>query len=131
MRVSASEPTQSHSSDQLAGICNQLCNNLALSMSIFNRKPRSKTSWDHFPHICPEVSTLTVLGLSPKSISQGNGGCNEAVVTILGSRYCKEPALMHMLRVLFFAEAHFQFRLVAQHIPGTCNALADHCLETS
>ena len=51
---------------------------------------------------------------------------NEAIVTVLGSRYCKEPTLMHMLRVLFFAEAHFQFRLVAQHIPGTCNALADH-----
>ena len=51
---------------------------------------------------------------------------NEAVVTILGSRYCKEPTLMHMLRVLFFAEAHYQFRLVAQHIPGTCNTLADH-----
>ena len=26
---------------------------------------------------------------------------NEAVVTILGSQYCKEPKLMHMLRVLF------------------------------
>ena len=51
---------------------------------------------------------------------------NEAVVAILGSQYCKEPTLMHMLRVLFFAEAHYQFRLVAQHIPGTRNTLADH-----
>ena len=51
---------------------------------------------------------------------------NEAVVAILSSRYCKEPRLMHMLRVLFFAEAHYQFRLLAQHVPGTRNILADH-----
>ena len=51
---------------------------------------------------------------------------NEAVVAILSSRYCKEPRLMHMLRVLFFAEAHYQFRLLAQHVPGACNILADH-----
>ena len=51
---------------------------------------------------------------------------NETVVTILGSWYYKEPTLMHMLRVLFLAETHYQFRLVAHHIPGTCNTLADH-----
>ena len=48
---------------------------------------------------------------------------NETVVTLLGSRYSREPHLMHML---FVAEAHYQFKLSAQHIPGTRNTLADH-----
>ena len=51
---------------------------------------------------------------------------NEAVVAVLCSRYCKEPRLMHMLRVLFFAEAYYQFRLLAQHVPGASNTLANH-----
>ena len=51
---------------------------------------------------------------------------NEAVVTVLGSWYSREPHLMHMLRVLFFTEAHFQFKMSAQHIPGICYTLADH-----
>ena len=51
---------------------------------------------------------------------------NEAVVAVLCSRYCKEPCLMHMLRVLFFAEAYYQFRLLPQHVPGASNTLADH-----
>ena len=51
---------------------------------------------------------------------------NEAGVTILNSRYCKEPHLMHMLHILFFAEACYQFRWLAQHLLGTCNTLADH-----
>ena len=33
---------------------------------------------------------------------------------------------MHMLQVLFFAEAYYQFRLFAQHVPGISNTLADH-----
>ena len=36
---------------------------------------------------------------------------NEAIVAILTSRFCKKPHLMHMLQVLFFAEAHYQFKL--------------------
>ena len=51
---------------------------------------------------------------------------NEAGVTILNSRYCKEPHLMHMLHILFLAEARYQFRWLAQHLLGTCNTLADH-----
>jgi len=51
---------------------------------------------------------------------------NEAVVVVLGRRYSKEPHLMHMLWVLFFAEVHYQFKLSAQHILGICNTLADH-----
>lgn len=51
---------------------------------------------------------------------------NEAVVSILNSRYSRDPHLMHMLRILFFVEARFQFKLVAAHIPGMLNTLADY-----
>ena len=33
--------------------------------------------------------------------------------------------LMHLLRVLFFCEAHFGFKHVADHIPGKENKVAD------
>ena len=51
---------------------------------------------------------------------------NEAVVVILNSRCSKDPHLMHMLRTLFFIEAHYQFKITAKHIPGTLNTWADH-----
>ena len=37
---------------------------------------------------------------------------NEAVVTVLGSRYSREPHLMHVLRVLFFADWYVLFVVV-------------------
>ena len=51
---------------------------------------------------------------------------NEAVVAVLKSKYSKESHLMHMLRILFFVEAHWQFNLSASHVPGKWNHLADH-----
>ena len=50
---------------------------------------------------------------------------NKAVVFVLNKRYSKDPHLAHMLRTLFFVEAHFQLQLKAQHIPGSHNTLAD------
>ena len=50
---------------------------------------------------------------------------NQAVVHALTSRSCRDPNLMHLLRTLFFFEAHFHFSLQADHIPGTDNSLAD------
>ena len=41
---------------------------------------------------------------------------NQAVVSILRSRTCKQPVLMHMLRCLFFVEAAYDFKLVAMHL---------------
>ena len=53
-------------------------------------------------------------------------GCdNEAVVHVLGKRSCKDECLMHLLRCLFFIEAHFGFSISAVHIPGRHNQLAD------
>ena len=50
---------------------------------------------------------------------------NTAAVTILNSGYSKEGQIMHLVRCLFFIMAHFQFSLVARHIPGSQNTLAD------
>ena len=50
---------------------------------------------------------------------------NQAVVQALNSGSCQEAHLMHLLRTLFFFEAHFGFEHVAQHIPGRKNRGAD------
>ena len=51
---------------------------------------------------------------------------NEAVVAIIQSRYSRDDDLMHLLRCLFFIEASSGFNLIAQHIPGSNNTLADN-----
>lgn len=50
---------------------------------------------------------------------------NMAVVSVLKSRYASDRRLMHLLRLLFFLESHFHFYVVAQHLPGRHNSLAD------
>ena len=50
---------------------------------------------------------------------------NQAVVSVLTSRSCRDKDLMHLLHCLFFFEAEFQFNMVAAHIPGKFNVLAD------
>ncbi len=43
---------------------------------------------------------------------------NMTVVIALNKRSAKDPRLAHLLRCLFFFEAHFGFEHEAQHIPG-------------
>ena len=50
---------------------------------------------------------------------------NQAVVAALNSRTTRDPQLMHLLRCLFFFEAHFRFEHQAHHLPGKMNKLAD------
>lgn len=50
---------------------------------------------------------------------------NAAVVAVINSRYSRDEQLMHLLRCLFFVEAKFQIQIVAEHIPGHQNVLAD------
>ncbi len=50
---------------------------------------------------------------------------NQAVVAVLKSRYSRDADLMHMLRCLFFFEAHFGFNAGAVHLPGVDNEQAD------
>ena len=50
---------------------------------------------------------------------------NDAVVAIVNSGYSQEPFLRHLLRCIFFISAKFDFTLIAAHIPGQDNTLAD------
>ena len=51
---------------------------------------------------------------------------NQAVVAVVRSRYAANDRLMHLLRVLFFLEAQYNFHLMPKHIAGNHNTLADH-----
>ena len=50
---------------------------------------------------------------------------NLAVVQVLSSRFAKDPGLSHLLRCLFFFEAHFRFEHAVAHIAGSHNRAAD------
>ena len=50
---------------------------------------------------------------------------NEAVVAIIKSRTSRDIELMHMLRCLAFIEAKFSCTIIAVHLPGVNNSLAD------
>ena len=50
---------------------------------------------------------------------------NIAVVHILNTTYSKDAHLMHLIRILVFLAAHFDFWFVAKHIEGRVNSLAD------
>ena len=50
---------------------------------------------------------------------------NMAVVAVINSRTSRDPDLMHQLRCLAFFEAKFSFSVIASHIAGAKNSLAD------
>ena len=50
---------------------------------------------------------------------------NQAAVCTVRSRTCRDQGMMHLIRCLFFFEARFGFELLATHLPGRENILAD------
>ena len=50
---------------------------------------------------------------------------NQAAVFAVMARSCRDKSLMHLQRCLFFFEAHYQFELGAEYLPGVVNTLAD------
>ena len=50
---------------------------------------------------------------------------NQTAVQVIASRSCRDTSMMHLLRCLFFLEAHYQFHIVAVHVPGKDNVWAD------
>ena len=50
---------------------------------------------------------------------------NMAVVAVIKSRASKESEIMHLLRCVAFIEARWEFTLVATHLAGRENTLAD------
>ena len=51
---------------------------------------------------------------------------NEAVVAVITTRSARDKQIVQLLRCLFFFEAHYDCHLVASHITGAANELADH-----
>ena len=49
-----------------------------------------------------------------------------AVVTALNNRSCKNLSVLQMLRILFFIEAYYQFKVVSEHFVGSSNNRADY-----
>ena len=50
---------------------------------------------------------------------------NTAAVAVVNTRTSADSDMMHMLRCLFFIQAKYEFALVAAHIPGVFNDVAD------
>ena len=50
---------------------------------------------------------------------------NQPAVCAVSKRSCRDQDMMHLIRCLFFLEAWFNFELVAGHLPGRENGLAD------
>ena len=50
---------------------------------------------------------------------------NQAVMTVVNTRQAQDPHLVHLVQCLFFFEAHMQLQVVAMHILGRENSLAD------
>lgn len=50
---------------------------------------------------------------------------NQAVVAVMNGGYCKDTAMAHMLRCLFYLEAKYEMRLTSVHVPGLQNGAAD------
>ena len=75
--------------------------------------------------LIPIVIALAVLG---KYWCRRRVTCycdNGAVVAVMRSRCCRDPALMHLLRCMFFFEARFSCKLSVVHISGVLNDRAD------
>ncbi len=50
---------------------------------------------------------------------------NMSVVAAIKGSYCKDSAMVHLLRCLFYLEAKFCFKLTAEHVAGVENGVAD------
>ena len=97
-------------------------------------------SWFHFPwSYLPQLQSLPIatLELLPILAACAIWGhqwsratvcahCdNAAVVQVINSGYARDPTIMQMLRCLFFIPAYFNFTLIAEHVPGVDNPIAD------
>ena len=50
---------------------------------------------------------------------------NQSAVEIVNSGCSRIPAIMHLMRCLFFIRAHFQISVRAEYVPGAHNTIAD------
>jgi len=75
--------------------------------------------------LIPVVIAATLFGHQWKSHLIKMVVDNMSVVHVLNLTYSKDPHLMHLIRILVFMAAHFDFWFQAQHVEGKSNHLAD------
>ncbi|XP_011404799.1 PREDICTED: uncharacterized protein LOC100639764 [Amphimedon queenslandica] len=75
--------------------------------------------------LIPVVMAAALFGSSWKGKLVVSSVNNEAVAYILNKTHSKESHLMHLIRLLVFYAAHFDFWFRAEHIPEKRNSLAD------
>ena len=75
--------------------------------------------------LLPIVVAVAVWGSAWKGATVLCHCDNQAVVAAIRGGYCRDPAMAHMLRCLFFLEAKFEVVLTAVHVPGVDNGPAD------
>ncbi len=78
-----------------------------------------------FKELLPIVWALAVWGVEWKNASVTVYCDNSGAVAGVNSGYSKIPRIMHLLRRLFFIRARFNIELIALHVPGVVNCLAD------
>ena len=89
--------------------------------------------WDNrsqqFPIVVKELIPIIIAAAVWGERWRGQLVCcrcdNQAVVAALNARSCRESHIMHMLRCLYFIEAHFQCDLRAEYISSQDNSIAD------
>ena len=50
---------------------------------------------------------------------------NEGVVAVITSGTSKDQSIMQLLRLLFLSSARYNFKVMAKHVPGKTNSIAD------
>ena len=78
-----------------------------------------------FKELCALVLAAAVWGRGWNGLKVQWRCDNQAAVRVLSTRFCRDAPMMHLLRCLFFYEAHYQFSVVGVHVPGKDNDLAD------
>ena len=91
-----------------------------------------RSDWPSFTTATIAVKELLPIIVAAAIWGQAWGGStvmchcdNQGVVAAVRGGYCKDPAMAHMLRCLFFLEAKFGFSLSAEHVSGKDNGAAD------
>ena len=79
-----------------------------------------------FKELLPIVLSVMTWGHKWRGFSLHCSCDNEAVVHVVASRYSGNSSIMHLLRCLFFFEAHYDMHISASHISGHTNTLADN-----
>ena len=94
-----------------------------------------QVAWSEWPNfaaasiaakeLLPIIVATAMWGASWRGLTVCCHCDNQSVVAVVRGGYCRDPAMAHMLRCLFFLEAKYDILLTARHVPGVENGAAD------